>query len=133
MKSTPTNSRLTAINAARTPRMVSVLTRFCVWLFLIIPPILLITPWQQNIRASGKVTAFAPIERQQTIEAPIGGRLVKWFVKEGAKVKADEVLAEIADVDPELLSRLTQQLDAAKLKLSAKKTNCVLTTRKLKI
>lgn len=120
MNLAPNHSRLTAINAARTPRTVSVLTRLCVGLFLIIPPVLLMTPWQQNIRASGKVTAFAPIERQQTIEAPIGGRLVKWFVKEGSKVKAGDVLAEIADVDPELLSRLTQQRDAAKSKFSAK-------------
>jgi multidrug resistance efflux pump len=45
---------------------------------------------------------------------------VKWFVKEGSKVKAGDVLVEIVDVDPELLPRLTQQLDAAKSKLSAK-------------
>lgn len=113
-------SRLTALNAARTPRIISILTRICVFLFLIIPPVLLMTPWQQNIRASGKVTAFAPIERQQNVEAPIGGRLVKWFVKEGSKVKAGDVLVEISDVDPELLPRLTQQRDAAKSKLSAK-------------
>ena len=113
-------SRLTALNAARTPRIISILTRVCVFLFLIIPPVLLMTPWQQNIRASGKVTAFAPIERQQNVEAPIGGRLVKWFVKEGSKVKAGDVLVEISDVDPELLPRLTQQRDAAKSKLSAK-------------
>jgi multidrug resistance efflux pump len=120
MKSSRIHSRLTAINAARTPRTLSLLTRLCVGLFLVIPPLLLMTPWQQNIRASGKVTAFAPIERQQNIESPIGGRLVKWFVKEGSKVKAGDVLVEIVDVDPELLSRLTQQLDAAKSKLSAK-------------
>ena len=120
MTLSPIHSRLSALNAARTPRTVSVLTRLCVGLFLVIPPLLLMTPWQQNIRASGKVTAFAPIERQQNIEAPIGGRLVKWFVKEGSKVKAGDVLVEIVDVDPELLTRLTQQRDVAKSKLSAK-------------
>jgi multidrug resistance efflux pump len=120
MKLSRIHSRLSALNAARTPSTVSILTRVCVGLFLVIPPLLLTTPWQQNIRASGKVTAFAPIERQQNIESPIGGRLVKWFVKEGSKVKAGDVLVEIVDVDPELLPRLTQQLDAAKSKLSAK-------------
>lgn len=68
MKLSRIHSRLSALNAARTPSTVSILTRVCVGLFLVIPPLLLTTPWQQNIRASGKVTAFAPIERQQNIE-----------------------------------------------------------------
>lgn len=62
--------------------------------------------------------AFAPIERQQKIESPVSGRITQWFVREGAKVKAGDTLVEI--VDPDLLSRLTQQRDAAKIKFAAK-------------
>lgn len=120
MKLSQVHSRLSAINAATTPRLVSILTRLCVWLFVLIPALLLISPWQQNIRASGKVIAFAPIERQQKIESPVSGRITQWFVREGAKVKAGDVLVEIVDVDPDLLPRLTQQRDAAKIKLAAK-------------
>ena len=80
----------------------------------------MIAPWQQNIRASGKVIAFAPIERQQKIESTVAGRITQWFVREGAKVKAGDTLVEIVDVDPDLLPRLTQQRDASKLKLTAK-------------
>ncbi len=112
--------RLSAFNATKTPRLVSILTRGCVWLFVLIPVLLLISPWQQNIRASGKVTAFAPIERQQKIESPVSGRITQWFVREGAKVKAGDTLVEIVDVDPDLLPRLTQQRDAAKIKFEAK-------------
>jgi len=114
------HSRLSALSAARTPRLISTLARACVWLFLATPPTLLLTPWQQNITGTGRVTAFAPLERQQTVEAPVSGRIVQWQAREGAKVKAGEVLMEIADVDPEQLERLSRQTDAAAAKLAAK-------------
>ncbi len=114
------HSRLSALSTARTPRLVSTLARACVWLFLLTPPTLLLTPWQQNITGTGRVTAFAPLERQQTVEAPVSGRIVQWQAREGARVKAGDVLMEIADVDPEQLERLSRQTDAAAAKLAAK-------------
>jgi multidrug resistance efflux pump len=87
---------------------------------LLTPPALLISPWQQNIGGTGRVSAFVPAERQQTIDAPVGGRIVRWLAKEGMQVKAGEVLVEIADVDPELLPRLRQQREASAAKLAAK-------------
>jgi len=114
------HSRLSALSTARTPRLISTLARACVWLFLATPPALLLTPWQQNITGTGRVTAFAPLERQQTVEAPVSGRIVQWQAREGAKVKAGDVLMEIADVDPEQLERLSRQTDAAAAKLAAK-------------
>jgi membrane fusion protein, adhesin transport system len=112
--------RLSALAAARTPRQVSFIAKVVVWLFVLTPIVLLLTPWQQNINGIGRVSAFAPIERQQTIEAPINGRIVKWLAKEGSKVKSGDVLLEIADVDPEMMNRLTQQKEAAAAKLAAK-------------
>lgn len=114
------HSRLSALSTARTPRLISTLAKACVWLFLLTPPALLLTPWQQNITGTGRVTAFAPLERQQTVEAPVSGRIVQWQAREGAKVKAGDVLMEIADVDPEQLERLRRQTDAAAAKLAAK-------------
>lgn len=114
------HSRLSALSTARTPRLISRLAKACVWLFLATPPALLLTPWQQNITGTGRVTAFAPLERQQTVEAPVSGRIVQWQAREGAKVKAGDVLMEIADVDPEQLERLRRQTDAAAAKLGAK-------------
>lgn len=113
-------NRLSALAAARTPRKVSSLARVVVWMFILTPPALLLTPWQQNINGIGRVSAFAPLERQQTIEAPVSGRIVQWHAVEGSKVKAGDVLMEIADVDPELMGRLTQQKAAASAKLAAK-------------
>ena len=113
-------SRLSALSVARTPRLVSTLALICVWLFLLTPPALLLTPWQQNISGAGRVTAFAPLERQQTVEAPVSGRIVQWQAREGSKVKAGDVLMEIVDVDPAMLERLRRQQEAAAAKLSAK-------------
>jgi len=113
-------ARLSALSAARTPRLISTLARVSVWLFLLTPVALLLTPWQQNISGTGRVSAFAPLERQQTVQAPVSGRIVQWLAKEGTKVKAGDVLIEIADVDPELLERLGQQREAAAAKLEAK-------------
>ncbi|MEQ1531327.1 MAG: biotin/lipoyl-binding protein, partial [Methylococcales bacterium] len=112
--------RLSALSAARTPRRISSIAKAVVWLFLLTPVAMLLTPWQQNINGIGRVSAFAPIERQQTIEAPVTGRIVKWLAKEGSKVKIGDVLIEIADVDPEMMSRLTLQKEAAVAKLAAK-------------
>ncbi|WP_432743926.1 HlyD family efflux transporter periplasmic adaptor subunit [Methylobacter sp. G7] len=114
------HARLSALSSAHTPRLISTLARACMWLFLATPPALLLTPWQQTINGTGRVTAFAPLERQQTVEAPVSGRIVQWQAREGAKVKAGEVLMEIADVDPEQLERLRRQTDAAIAKLAAK-------------
>jgi multidrug efflux pump subunit AcrA (membrane-fusion protein) len=96
------------------------MAKACVWLFVLTPPLLLLSPWQQTISGTGRVSAFAPADRQQTVDSPVSGKIVRWLVKEGAKVKAGEVLVEIADVDPDLLQRLRQQREASAAKLSAK-------------
>ena len=111
---------LTALGAAQTPRRVSALARAIAWLFVLIPLSMLVAPWQQNISGFGRVAAFAPIERQQVLEAPVSGRVVHWHAREGAKVKAGEALVEIADIDQELLDRLTRQWEAAAAKVAAK-------------
>lgn len=73
---------------------------------------LTVTPWQQNITASGQVVAFNPIERRQFIEAPIDGRIISWNVVEGNHVTKGEVLLEISDNDPSLVQRMELERDA---------------------
>ena len=73
-----------------------------------------LAPWQQSVKGTGKVIAFAPDERQQVIEAPIKGRIVQWGegIFENAHVDEGQFIAEIQDIDPELMARLEQQLTA---------------------
>jgi multidrug resistance efflux pump len=91
-----------------------------------------VAPWQQSVTGSGDVIAFAPMERQQTIEVPIKGRIVRLGenVFENAHVNKGDIIAEVQDVDPRLLSRLQDQLtasqaqvDAAKLLMAASERN----------
>ncbi|HRX87401.1 MAG TPA: HlyD family efflux transporter periplasmic adaptor subunit [Phycisphaerae bacterium] len=83
------------------------------------PLLMLFAPWQQNLRGAGRVVAYAPLERQQQIEAPINGRIVRWWVQEGSEVAAGEQLLEISDIDPNLVSRLEQEKAALVGKLAA--------------
>mgnify|MGYP000170669777 CR=1 FL=1 len=86
---------------------------------------LVVTPWQQSIRGSGRVTAYAPLERQQTVEAPVKGRVVHWYVQEGDHVEAGQAIVDLADNDPELVTRLERErrtilarIDAATLAMT---------------
>lgn len=88
--------------------------------------ILLFLPWQQNIRGKGRVTAFSPGERPQSVESAIAGRIDQWHVIEGQYVnKGDTILTltEVKDIyfDPELLFRTQQQIDNKMESIEAKK------------
>lgn len=81
---------------------------------LLIATICLMTlaPWQQNVKGTGNVLAFAPDQRQQVIESPIKGRIVRWGedIYENAKVTKGQLIAEIQDIDAGYADRLDQQL-----------------------
>ncbi|MCB1020440.1 MAG: HlyD family efflux transporter periplasmic adaptor subunit, partial [Acidobacteria bacterium] len=73
---------------------------------------LTLTPWQQNVVATGQVVAFNPVERRQFVEAPISGRVVQWNVVEGETVTKGEVLLEISDNDPFYVDRMEAERSA---------------------
>jgi len=102
-----------------------VLARMLLFLLLIFVLILFL-PWQQNIRGKGYVTELSPMNRPQTVEAVIGGRIKRWHVREGDRVKAGDTIASITEVkekyfDPELLARLELQIAAKESSLAAKR------------
>jgi len=74
---------------------------------------LVFAPWQQSVPGTGKVSALTPPERQQSIDAPVEGRIVRWHVVEGSRVKKDDPIVEIADIDPNLPTRIRAERDAA--------------------
>lgn len=80
---------------------------------------LAVVPWQQSIRGTGRVVAYAPVERMQVLEAPIMGRVVHWYVQEGQEVEHGQIIAELSDNDPEILARLQREYDAAQQQVSA--------------
>jgi multidrug efflux pump subunit AcrA (membrane-fusion protein) len=74
-------------------------------------------PWTQNIRATGKVTALKQEQRPQQINTIIGGRIEKWFIKEGDYVQKGDTLVQLSEIkadylDPQLLQRTAEQIMA---------------------
>jgi adhesin transport system membrane fusion protein len=102
---------LPALREVRTPRHATTLARVLVALGLAVV-LALFVPWQQSSSATGRVVAWDPNDRQQTIEAPIEGRVVRVEVVEGTFVHEGDVLLEIADNDPELVARLETERQA---------------------
>jgi len=115
---------LYSLRSLRTPPGGKILARFLIG-FLLLFLITLFLPWQQNIRGNGNVTALNPMNRPQTVEAVIAGRVQKWFVREGDLVKKGDTIVTISEVkekyfDPQLLLRLRQQIEAKENSLNAK-------------
>ena len=97
-------------------------TQFPKWLFsmpkllkkwAILMLVLLVLPWRQFGSGIGNVTALDPIDRFQEIHAPITGLVQRWHVGEGDFVKAGQLLVTLSDTDPNLLSRLENELEVS--------------------
>ncbi|ULQ57933.1 HlyD family secretion protein [Flavihumibacter rivuli] len=93
--------------------------RYWAWGVLIALIIILFLPWTQNISARGNVTTPRQEQRPQELNAIIGGRIVKWYVKEGDLVKKGDTILQLAEVkvdylDPNLVGRTKDQLEAKK-------------------
>ncbi len=112
--------RFSALQATQTPRRLTVLARILAWSFLLGPLVLLVMPWQQNIVGEGRVVAYSPTERQQSMEAPINGRIIRWAVQEGSRVKAGDTLLELSDLDADFSGRLDTQHQAVEARFKAK-------------
>ncbi len=82
---------------------------------------MLFLPWQQTARGTGRVIAFVPQERQQTVTSPIDG-IVRWVkpgLREGDKVKQGDVILELVPVATGLKDQLESQIRELKTKLDA--------------
>ncbi len=76
---------------------------------------MLLLPWTQNIRGRGQLTSLRPDQRPQTIPSVIGGRIEKWYVREGDFVKRGDTILFISEVkdeyfDPNLLANVDDQI-----------------------
>jgi multidrug resistance efflux pump len=71
-------------------------------------------PWQQSISGTGRSIALTPLERQQTISAPVDGRVLRWHVVEGTRVKKGDVVVDVTDNDPSVVDRIQGELRDAR-------------------
>lgn len=89
---------------------------------------MLVLPWQQSAKGTGRVTAYVPQERQQTVMSPVKGivdRVADGLV-EGSRVKQGDFIVEIgpaaANMNEQLaaqLGDLTEKLRTAQAKADA--------------
>lgn len=80
---------------------------------------LIIVPWVQNVQGVGRVIAYSPNERQQSITSPVDGVIRHWFVLEGNLVRQGDSIVDVADIDPDIMKRLERERVAAQTKLDA--------------
>ncbi|QOI96977.1 MAG: HlyD family efflux transporter periplasmic adaptor subunit [Flammeovirgaceae bacterium] len=116
--------KLYSLRAIKVPKAGKVLARILAVIGLLFLVILFV-PWQQNIRGTGKVTAFNPGNRPQTVETAIAGRIQQWHVQEGEYVDKGDTIITLSEVrekffDPELLKRLAEQINAKEKSVAAK-------------
>ena len=113
-KSSLSTKNLTAINRVENTNTSKKLKR-TIYALLLILLIILFLPWTQNIQSTGKVSTLRPEQKPQTINTVISGKVEKWFVKDGDKVKKGDTILYISEIkddyfDPNLIGRTEQQL-----------------------
>lgn len=107
------------LRLVRAPRATRILARMMLVLFGLFAVAVVFVPWQQNAQGTGRVIAYAPVERQQSVDAPVDGRVVKWHVQEGDHVGQGDPIVDITDNDPEILGRLRQERDSQVARIEA--------------
>lgn len=110
---------LHSMELVRTPFRLRFIAGALLGMFLFLAAGLALAPWQQNIVGVGKVVALTPVERQQTIDAPIEGRILRWHVVEGTRVRTGDTVAEITDNDPSIIERYQRERDATEERVRA--------------
>jgi multidrug efflux pump subunit AcrA (membrane-fusion protein) len=102
-------SESTAYRMLSLPRVLRRSATLIIFVSALIAAAVLLIPWQQTAVGDGRVIAFDPAERLQIITANLDGRIEKWYVREGDKVREGDLLARMADNDPEILERLRRE------------------------
>ncbi len=118
------NVRLPALKLVQSSRLawrLANLSLVCLVLSIIA---MIFVPWQQSAKGTGKVVAFVPQERQQTVTSPVKGvalRLADGLI-EGARVKRGDFIVEIEPNAANLVEQLKGSIKDLKAKLSTAQT-----------
>lgn len=115
----PTQLRLHQYATA--PRFSVRLSRWLTGVLVLAALAFCFVPWQQTVEGVGRVVAFSPTEREQEIHAPVPGRIAKWHVVEGSRVKAGDPIVELVDIDPDYMHRIEERLRADRDRIEAAK------------
>ncbi len=122
----PEVGRSLALQLVEGPRAVRILAAILAVAAVATLLALAFVPWQQTVAGAGRVVAFDPFDRMQTLAAPLSGRVRTAWVVEGSRVEQGDQILEIVDNDPSILRRLqdqraalVSQIEAAEEKVEA--------------
>jgi len=115
-----------SLEVLKTPKAGKIVAHWLMGI-LLLSFIVLFLPWQQNIRATGSVTAFSPSDRPQTVQTAIAGRIKEWRIKEGQFVSINDTILVLSEIkekyfDPNLLMRLDEQLTSKSMSIQSKES-----------
>ncbi len=106
------SGQLPAIALAGSSRVSHLLARILLAAFALVVMGLVVLPWQQSVRGTGRVIAFDPLDRRISVEAPVAGRVKRMLVVEGQRVAKGALIAELQDNDANLIANVRAQRDA---------------------
>jgi len=99
-----TTRSLQAWEAVQIPERLKFSSKLAIKLILLFLLIIAFVPWTQTITVTGQLSAYSPYERPQDVEAQITGRIKKWHIFEGVRVKQGDLILELDDYDPNFMS-----------------------------
>lgn len=102
----------------------------------LVSAVALFLPWRQTIYGAGSLTALTPQDRPQNVQNQIPGRIERWHVREGQRVRAGDPLLTISEIkdeyfDPNLPERLGEQLAAKRGSVAASVAKIAATDQQL--
>lgn len=97
-------TKLQSWEEAQLPKGWRFSSRLPIILFVLFLLTIFLVPWTQTVTTTGQMSAYTPYERPQDIEAQISGRIKKWHVFEGDRVKEGDLILELEDNDPNFMS-----------------------------
>lgn len=115
----PSRNQSAAIHLVQSSRFARWLAKVLLFGLVVSIFAMALLPWQQTSRGRGQVVAYAPQERQQTVQSPIEGivaRIADGLV-EGVEVKKGDFLLEVSPFAENMVQQLKGQLNELQTKV----------------
>ena len=112
-------NRLTAIKLVQSSGRAWRLANALLFLLVLTILAMFFVPWQQSAKGNGKVVAYVPQERQQTVIAATEGIVVRIAegLREGSRVNRGDVILELEPSSANLKQHLEGQAQSLRTKL----------------
>ena len=107
-----TRDELSALKLVQSSVLARRLAKALLVLLVLAIASMFVLPWQQSAKGTGRVTAYVPQERQQTVMSPVKGIVerVADDLVEGSQVKQGDFILEIGPAAANMVEQLEGQL-----------------------